>query len=260
VTDADDLALIRLDVAISYELSASGRIARGAAAPFGPRRDSPPLRRSAGARLHFAGCAAGNLAYPRHDVGDEIAARLLDLAANAPPWRDPDAPPACLDEMAALLARDAPVEIDGPEIMFRLPKSLRYVHGATLVQSDTPQSDELLARLERDGLPKSLIHAGFLGFDDFWWPWCVALEGDEIAAMAFTPHLGETGAEIGVFTFPAFRGRGYAAAVTAGWSSHPSLEGRDLIYSTRLTNRSSRQVAARLGLSIAGARVRINDR
>jgi hypothetical protein len=260
VTTDDDLALIRLDVAISYELAASGRIARGAAAPSGPRADSLPLRRSAGARLHFAGCAAGNLAWLRHDVSDETAARLLDLSTDALPWRDPDTPPACLAEMAALLAREAPVEIDGPEIMFRLPNGLHYDHGFTLVRSGTPQGEEFLARLDRTGMPKSLIHAGFLGLDDFWWPWCMALEGDKIAAMAFTPHLGAAGAEIGVFTFPAFRSRGYAAAVTAGWASHPSLADRMLIYSTRLTNRSSRQVATRLGLSIAGARVRINDR
>jgi hypothetical protein len=260
VTTADDLALIRLDVAISYEFSAAGRIARSAASPFGPRRDSPALRRSAGARLHFAGCTAGNLAHLRRDVGDETAALLLDLAANEPPWADPDAPPACLDEMTTLLAAEAPVEIDGPEIMFHLPNGLRYDHSAALVHSDTPQGDQLLTRLERDGLPKSLIHAGFVAFDDFWWPWCVALEGEDIAAMAFTPHLGEAGAEIGVFTFPAFRGRGYAAAVTAGWASHPSLKDRTLIYGTRLTNRSSRQVAARLGLNVAGARVRINER
>jgi hypothetical protein len=260
VTDADALALIRLDVAISYDLTASGRIAGGAAAPFGPRRDSPPLKRSAGARLHFAGCAGGNLAWLRHDVGDETAARVMDLAATAQPWTDPDAPPACLDEMAALLAAEAPVDIDGPEIMFRLPNGPRYDHGAVLVHSDTPPGDDLIARLQRDGLPKSLIHAGFVALDDFWWPWCVALEGEAIAAMAFTPHLRAAGAEIGVFTFPAFRGRGYAAAVTAGWASHPSLEDRTLIYGTRLANRSSRQVAARLGLEVASARVRINDR
>lgn len=259
MSPADALALIRLDVAISYELTASGRIARAASAPFGPRRDSPPLKRSPGARMHFAGCAAANLAWLGHDVDDKTAARVLDLAASAPSWSDPDEPPACLDAMVAFLAAEAPVEIDGPEIMFHLPNGLRYDHGAALVRSDTPQGDALIALLERDGMPKSLIHAGFIALDDFWWPWCVALEGGEIAAMAFTPHLGETGAEIGVFTFPAFRARGYAAAVTAGWASHPDLKDRTLIYGTRLTNRSSRRVAARLGLKAAGARVRIND-
>ena len=44
-------------------------------------------------------------------------------------------------------------------------------------------------------------------------------QGHEIAAMAFTPRLGETGAEIGDYTFPAFRSRGFAAAATAKTST-----------------------------------------
>ncbi len=257
---AGDLALLKLDVAISLVIGASGRIEAGPLNHPGPRQDSIAASRSAGPRLYFAGCATGNIVRLRHDVDEQSAARVLALAAAAPSWSNPDAPPDNLAEIVERLSQDTPVEVDGPEIVFRLPNGLEYAHGATIVRSDTTEGDELLARLARQGMPQSLLDAGFLSLGDFWWPWCVALEGGEIAAMAFAARLGEAGAEIGVYTFTAFRGRGFAAAATAAWSSLDSLKGRDLIYSTRLTNHSSRQVAARLGLRGVGARVRINDR
>jgi hypothetical protein len=258
VTSADDFAHLQRDVADSFVISAAGRIEAGSPRPSGPRPPSIPAERAPGPRLYFAGGAAGNIVRLRRDVSGPVAERLQALAAAAPPWSDPDTPPTCLDEMVGLLSRDAAVEVDGPEIVFALPNGLADRSEATLVRSDTPEGERLLDRLTRDGLPKSLIHAGFLDLGEFWWPWCVALRGDDIAAMAFTPRLGQTGAEIGVFTFPAFRSQGFAAATTAGWSSLPSLAGRALIYSTRLNNRSSRRVAERLGLHAIGARVRIN--
>jgi hypothetical protein len=260
VTPDDALARLERDAADSFIISAAGRIEAGSAIPSGPRPASNPPERSAGPRVYFAGCAAGNFVHLRRDVSEPVASRMQALVAAAPPWSDPDTPPTCLDEMVTRLSRDAAVEVNGPEIVFRLPNNLDFESDATLVLSDTSEGERLLARLAREGLPKSLIHAGFLSLGDFWWPWCVAMAGQDIAAMAFTPRLGETGAEIGVFTFPAFRSQGFAAAATAGWSSLASLADRDLIYSTRLTNRSSRRVAERLGLHCIGARVRINER
>jgi hypothetical protein len=197
------------------------------------------------------------LTHLRHDIGDRIAARVLALVAAEPPWRDPEVPPGCLDEIGALLSRAAPAVVNGPEFVFRLPNGLGFPHGATLVKSDTPEGEALLERLARGGMPQALLDAGFLSLGDFWWPWCVATDGDDIAAMAFTPRLCEASAEIGVYTFPAFRGRGLAAAVTAGWSSLPALAGRSLVYSTHVPNRSSQRVAARLGLHQLGGRIRI---
>jgi predicted GNAT family acetyltransferase len=111
----------------------------------------------------------------------------------------------------------------------------------------------LLDRLARDGPPQVLADAGFKSVDDFWAPWCVALEDGEVAATAFAARLGPFGAEVGVYTFPGFRGRGLASAVTACWSSLAGLAGRNLFYSTQTTNRSSRRVAERLGLVRLGA-------
>ena len=92
---------------------------------------------------------------------------------------------------------------------------------------------------------------------DFWPPWCVALQGDEIAAIAFAARLSPDAAEPGVGSVPAFRGRGLAAAATAGWAALPGLQGRALFYGTSRTNVSSQRVAVRLGLRFLGASLSI---
>ncbi|MGH2458180.1 MAG: GNAT family N-acetyltransferase, partial [Chloroflexota bacterium] len=128
---------------------------------------------------------------------------------------------------------------------------------APLVCSETPEGDRLLARLAERCMPVALVALGFMGVGDFWAPWCAALRGDEIASVALSARLGPEGAEVGVDTVPAWRGRGYAAAATTGWAGHPSLHGRRLFYSTWRTNLPSRHVAQRLGLRFLGASLAI---
>ncbi|HZC15439.1 MAG TPA: hypothetical protein VE309_01640, partial [Caulobacteraceae bacterium] len=108
MTPGGDLELLKRDVAISYVISGAGRIQRGPARPSGPRKEFAPPQRSAGPRLHFAGCADGAVAHLRHDVDDEIAARVLAFAETAPRWSDPDTPPNGLGAILALLSRDTP--------------------------------------------------------------------------------------------------------------------------------------------------------
>lgn len=106
-------------------------------------------------------------------------------------------------------------------------------------------------------MPARLIEAGFDSAYHFWEPWCVAYAGEEIAAIAFAARLGASGAEVGVYTFQGFRGRGLAAAVTAGWAKAPALVGRELHYAHSVNNVSSRRVTERLGLRRIGANFRI---
>jgi predicted GNAT family acetyltransferase len=60
-----------------------------------------------------------------------------------------------------------------------------------------------------------------------------------------------------VNTLPAYRGRGLAAAATAGWSRLPGLQMRPLFYATHRDNLSSQRVIARLGLPFLGIRLQI---
>jgi hypothetical protein len=129
--------------------------------------------------------------------------------------------------------------------------------GLPVVISGTVAGDELLGRLESEGIPAGMAEMGFAGTGDLWPPWCAALDGGVVASVAFAARLSPTGAEVGVATAPDTRGRGLAAAVTAAWSAHPDLAGRARFYTTAVENRSSRRVAERLGLRLLGPTISV---
>ena len=79
-----------------------------------------------------------------------------------------------------------------------------------------------------------------------------ALDAGTVVSIACTARLSSIGAEVGVATVPASRGRGFAAAATVEWASLPSLEGHVLFYSTNAENISSQRVADRLELQFVG--------
>ncbi len=246
MSPAEALRLIDIDQETLFVLSRWGRI----------ERQGPPDN-SAGPRLHWAACEGGARVRFGPAVSEETVARIEALAASAPAWVDPDLPHPCGPEITALLEREAPVASATTGPIFALPNGLAFPHPARLVRGDTDDGEALLGRLARGAWPAALAEAGFRGVEDFWRPWVVALDGEEIAAMAFAARLGARGAEIGVYTFAPYRGRRLAAAVTAAWASLPGLAKRALFYSTLSENHSSRRVAARLGLTRIGASLSI---
>jgi hypothetical protein len=244
---AEDLRLLHADIDTLFVMSASGRIER-VNDPEG----------SSGPRLFFAGCRFGNVARVRYDVDDRVARKMLEIAAEEPPWRDPDATPGCLGKIVELLSDRQPATIAFHALIYKLSNGLRHEHHpAPIVRGDSPEGRQMMARFAERGMPAYAVDAGFRGVGDFWEPWCAALDAGEMASVAFAARLGKMGAEVGVYTFPKYRGHGFAAAVTASWATIPSLERRALFYSTHKSNRSSRRVAARLGLRMIGASVSI---
>ena len=204
-------------------------------------------------RFALAGCAAGNIYGVRADVADGIAVQLTDLAASEPPFCDPLGAPRHLDRYVELLARTAPVPQPHLEMTYVLPNDIAYRHCVRLICSDSQEGQELRATLATKGIPTGLAKMRFADVSDFWGPWCVALHDAEVASVAFAARLSETGACLGLATSPDLRGRGYAAAATAGWARMPALRSRALFYSTSQTNISSQRVIARLGLRFLGA-------
>lgn len=241
-------ALRRLAVAAEtkFVLSVSGRILR----------ENDPDR-SPGPRLFVAGCPTGNLALVRHDVSDRTATQVLNLLAAEPPWLKPAACPQRFGEVMQLLLREQPVSSVEASLIYTLPRLRSVKTDLRFICSSTDEGAALLDHFAEIGLPPHLIDAGFAKIRDFWPPWCVAIKGEVIAAMAFAARLGERGAEVGVYTFPGWRSRGLAAAVTAKWSSLPELAGRELFYSASTANTSSQRVAVRLGLQHFAVELRV---
>ena len=241
-----DSDLLAIQVATLFVLTDSGRI----------QLENDPDR-SSGPRMYLAQCASGNIVRIRHDVGEETARAIDALVADELPLRDPDSRPRHVDDYVELLGAEAPVEQRSAGLIYCFPNHLEYEHDVMLVSSDTPDGDRLYARLADQGMPQALVQLGFAAAVDIWAPWCIALHEGEIASIGMTARIGPTGAEAGVITIPALRGRGFAAAATAGWAWLPSLYGRALFYSTDRTNEASKRVADRLGLRLIGASLRL---
>lgn len=241
-----DAELLAIHVDQLYTLTEGGRI--------GPEHGPD---RSPGPRLYLGGCDVGNVARIGHEVGDETARALEALVVDEPPLRDRDSTPIHLDGYIELLAGEAPVEEQSLGLVYQLPNDLGYEHDVALIASGTPEGDRLLAGIADGGMPRAMVEVGFLSLDHFWPPWCVALHEGEIASIAFAVRTGAAAAEIGLNTMPAFRGRGFGPAATAGWTSHSSLRGLVLFYSTERTNLASQRVAGRLGLRFIGASLRL---
>jgi hypothetical protein len=171
-------------------------------------------------RMALGICAQGAIVLYRHDVAD----------------------------VSTLGTAVAPQALEHHHI---LPHDTRW-DGPPVIAHGTPEGDALWARLERDGLPPGIVAQGFTDLSHFWPPWCVVMEGNEIASIAFAARIDAHAACIGVATVPAFRGRGLACAVTAAWSALPALAGHALFYSTHFDNHASRRVIAKLALPHLG--------
>jgi hypothetical protein len=233
-----DVVRLHIQRETGFRLDARGRLA-GVNSPGG--REPP--------RFILAGCAAGNLASVSAALDEATAAELLGLAAEEPPFCPPAVAPLHLGRYLAILgAAEGEIELDHEMAPGVPPRGA----GATLVASDTAEGGVLLESLRRGGMPSGLFDMGFVDVDEFWAPWCAALLESEVVSVAFAARLSGAGAAVGVATAPRFRGRGLAAAAVAGWTRLSALRGRRLFYSCRLSNRASRAVVARLGLTAFG--------
>jgi len=236
------LEQLALDAATTFRLDDAGRILR---------ENDPDA--SPGPRAFIAGCAAGNLVHVRVDIAASVAAEIAALVAAEPPWIDPTVRPGCLERVALRLGLSG----DRAEVGFNYALPRRDAPVGRFICGDTDEGDALLARLRRDGMPAHLVAAGFATVADLWAPWCVAVEDEAIAAIAFAARLTPRSAAVGVYTFPSYRGRGLAAAVAARWTGLTPLADHALFYGTSAANVSSQKVAERLGLQRIGLGLRL---
>lgn len=227
-----------------FQLRPDGRI----------ERENDPDR-SPGPQFWLAGCSEGNVLGVRADVADSLVEELESLVATEPPFVHP-ATPTHLDRYLSLLASNGHVRHE-LELIYELPSAVRYSSDAWLVDYDSREGRDLVHSWAGQA-PKTWCELGFREAADFWEPWCAAVVDGQVASIAFAARFADAGAELGLVTAKPFRGRGLAAAATAGWSRLPTLRSRTLFLSTARDNISSQRVAARLGLRLCGASLRIS--
>ncbi len=241
------LRQLAIQAATLYELTEAGRLC----CCNSPDRSPAP-------RMWMAGSADGNVVRFGVDITEKTARAIEALVAREPPMSGAHSAPFHVEKYVEILGSEAPVNEVSRGITYTLPNSLQYEHSTRVVSSQTPEGAQLLACLEADGMPEDLVDMGFVDPSDFWPPWCVALQEGTIVSIAFAARVSSVGAEEGVVTPPAFRGRGFAAAATAAWASLPVLVDHALFYSTNAANVSSQRVAHRLRLPFLGSSLSIS--
>jgi RimJ/RimL family protein N-acetyltransferase len=203
--------------------------------------DPPPAP-----RLYLGRTATGNLWRFRHDLPEYIARDLDALLSAEPPATDLTQPPLRLGAVRDLLARNAPAKDVSLGPAWRFPNRL-----------PDPQPDIIPITPENDTVVRAVFPR--LAADLPWSQPCVAIIRDgHLASICFSSRNTPAAAEAGLETVEAFRGHGYATAVSAAWAQAVRAEGRIPLYSTSWGNFASRAVARKLGLILYGADLSID--
>lgn len=228
-TNDRDLMGIRADT--DFTCDARGRMLRTNEPREVARRLAP--------RLFLGRTLAGHVVRFGAAVPDALAKQLEAIIERHPPGDDLHEPPATVAAVREALERDAPVFAAGGPA-YRFPASIARPSEVVRLTGD----NRALARETYPWLYDELAD----------WQPCFAVVRDGAAvAVCFSSRLGAAAAEAGVDTLPAFRGHGYASAVTAAWGAAIREAGLLPLYSTAWENHASRGVARRVGLIMFGA-------
>lgn len=225
----DDCALmgIRADTLFTYD--ARGRMLR-----------SNELEGRPAPRVFLGRTATGQVLLFGEWLPDAAARRLESVIARFPADGELRLPPAALAAVREALDEHAPVTEEGGGPAYRFPEAI--TRPAEVVQVTEANID--VVRETYPWLFRELAD---------WWP-CFAVVRDGAAvSVCFSSRIGVAAAEAGVETLPEFRGRGFAAAVTAAWGASVRAAGRTPLYSTAWANLASQAVARQVGLILFGA-------
>jgi RimJ/RimL family protein N-acetyltransferase len=191
----------------------------------------------------------GQLLFVGSEVPDSFVPALIDAVDRSPLALAPDREPSALATCREILEPAcAPLSVHaGPTYL--IEPQVRAERRRWIVRSDSFASERLRHHNPGNWEPDEWhdLLDGALG------PWAMAVVEGRIASICHTPlPMTQQAAECGVWTHPDYRGRGYAAEVTATWADVLRASGRCLFYRTDAQNISSQRVAARLRLRLIG--------
>jgi hypothetical protein len=187
-------------------------------------------------RLFFGRTRAGNLWRFRADVPEALARELEALCADEPVSAELSGAPRHADALVRLLGAHAPVRSVGAGPAFRFEEYPGPSRPLLVV-------NEANAEVLRGGFEEMFEELRFAQ------PFVALLEGGRAVSVCRSVRVTAAAHEAGVETLQAFRGRGYAPDVTAGWARSVRETGAAPLYSTSWENNASRSVAKKLGLA-----------
>lgn len=179
----------------------------------------------------------------RDDLDPQQADRVLAIATEQ------GLPAGSAAIVGALNTTLGPVEATvGPGYDARHPRQQPTPPIGRLIRSDRPDpvAADLRVPITWEADEWADLLTGAYG------PWAMIVEGDRVLSICHCARLAAEGVEAGTWTVEDARGRGLAAAATAAWADACRALLGLVFYSTDINNRSSQQVAARLGLPLVG--------
>ena len=188
-------------------------------------------------RLFVARTSSGALCRARHDVPAELAAQLSAAAAGLPPLPETTGVTEVHEELAALLAGDAPVTSREAGLAYEFAEPPRPPHPEVVELGRDERARQLFASFEAEGAALDPIR-----------PFFAIVRDGAVVSSCYSARLTDAAAEAGVDTDSEYRGRRFAGAVVNAWRIAIEAGGRIPLYSTSVDNTSSQVVARRLGL------------
>lgn len=191
-------------------------------------------------RMFLGKTSAGNVRRFRDDLPETLVEELEALCADEPVDAEPCGAPRHAEAYVRILETHAPVRVveSGPAYGFtEYPEPRRPLVAVTQANA-------------------GLLRGGFEDFVDElkdWQPFLAVLKEGRAVSVCRSVRITAEAHEAGVETLPEFRGKGYAADVTAGWARLVRAAGAAPLYSTSWENTASRAVARKLRLASYGA-------
>lgn len=202
------------------------------------RTINEPWPETTAAPKFFLGRTIGgtNLCRFRYDVPVMLIEQLERLSANEPVVRDFHTKPKHFEKYMKLLEGE------------------RFTMGPCYLIPDEVTPEMNVVRITPENISEYLLD----GFEwltseiDYVQPCIALLDERRVVSICRSVRITSKAHEAGLETLTAFRGRGYAAAVVAGWAVAVRELGRIPLYSTFWDNLASQSVARKLGLLYYG--------
>ena len=190
-------------------------------------------------RLHLMRTAHGNIARYRHDVPDDLVAKLDRICEREPVADPPTREPVLIEELLDVLGLGPANEDRWSGPAYTIDRDLTPLVPPIAIHEANAQL--LCGKLE-EWLPDVTRSQPLMA---------VVADGRAVSLCA-SVRVSDVVHCAGAETLPEYRRRGFVVSAVAGWARAVRALGATPFYSTSWDNVASQAVAARLGASLAG--------